>query len=515
MPASMLDVLLPSFADRLGKAIPKALYLHRHVTAEPAMVVPFRIGGESFAVAAVAVGFARNDFGPLVVPDPRNRALFFDRITPFAKRFDEWFMSFASQRDEDGVASDAPQLIVPNLASAALLAGVGRRLAYVDAGGYQVDPAVTATGRHLRFLKDQFRVAGQQLVLPLADLMASHWATPQTAGEKLSLPALAAWIAPPAGVHGFDAALTAEAGDGVGPIPPAARDGELFGLVDQFNAAVKAGDTAAAATAEQDIHNHWQRILGSAWDICWDAFAKVRTLPPAASTAQRWQRDREAYTRHADWQQTGGRRRARQTPRQAAETHSKLELAAQALTVQEAIDDPLRMAPYVLRDEAVIGTVVRVDPDHVERSPGGTRRRYPIVTLETPDRCGIPAGKLLWWADDPARLRPWVVHEVTQPSKPTRPWRITLKRVNAATKNSRLPQLHSGATFSVHSVSDFLRRFPAEADVPWTHRLPAIASASAVQAAIDSEPATDEPTAADAPPEGFSVVDAADAQGDE
>ena len=515
MPSSILDVLLPSFADQNGKAMPTALYCHRHVSAEPAMVVPFRVGGESFAVAAIAMGFAETDFGPLVVPDPRNRALFFDRITPFAIRFDQWFMSFASHRDEDEIAINAPQLIVPNLASAALLAAVGRRLAYINAGAYQVDPAVIATGRHLLFLKEQLRVAGQQLVLPLAELLATHWATPQTPGERLSLPALAAWIDPPAGVHGFDAALASEAADGVGPIPPAHRDNEVFGLVESFAAASKTGDAAGAAAAEQGIQDHWSRILHNAWGSCWDALAKVRTLPLAASTLRRWQRDREAYTRHADWQQTGGRRRVRQTPRQAAETHSRLELADLAITVQEAIDDPLRMAPYVLRDEAVIGTVVRVDPDNTELSPGGQLRRYPIVTLETPERCGIPVGKQLWWTEDPNRARPWIVREVVPPTGASQPWTITLRRMVSATKHARLPVDRSDAAFSVHNLHDYLPRFPAEADVPWTHQPSAGASNTSTQAALDTAPAAGEPVATDALPAGFSVTDAANSQGDE
>jgi hypothetical protein len=515
MPASILDILLPSFADKIGKAIPTASYCHRHISAEPAMVVPFRVGGEPFAVAAIAMGFAENEFGPLVVPDPRNRGLFFDRITPFAKRFDQWFMSFASQRDEGGIATNAPQLIVPNRASAALLAAVGRRLAYVNAGGYQVDPAVIATGRHLFFLREQLRVAGQQLVLPLAEVLANHWATPQTPGERLSLPALAAWIAPPAGVHGFDAALAAEAGDGVGPIPPALRDNEVFELVESFAAASKTGDAAGAAAAEQGIQDHWRRILRNAWDICWGALVQVRTLPPAASTLERWRRDREAYTRHADWQQTGGRRRVRPTPRQTAETHSRLEIAEESLTVQEAIDDSLRMAPYVLRGEAVIGTVMRVDRDNVQRSPRGQRRRYPIVTLETPDRCGLPVGKQLWWTEDPNTARPWIVREVVQPTRPSQPWTITLGRIVSATKHAHLPAEGSGAVFSVHNLNDYLPQFPAEADVPWTHRLSAGAPPTATQAALDTEPVDGEPEATDALPSGFSVNEAADARGDE
>ena len=508
MPMSVFDVMLPSFADDFGKAMPTALFCHRHVVAEPAMIVPFRIGGESFAVAALAMGFSQADFDPLVVPDPRNRALFFDRITPFAKRFDQWFMSFASDRDEDEVAIAAPQLIVPNRASASLLASVGRRLAYIGAGGYPVDPAVIATGRHLQFLKEHLRVAGQQLVLPLTDILATHWSTPQMAGEKLSLPALAAWVDPPAGVHGFDAALLAETGDGVGPIPPAFRDAQLFGLVETFAAATKAGDAATASAAEIGIRAHWTPILRTAWGVCWEALAQIRTLPPAASTTQRWRQDCVAYTRHADWQQKVGRRRVRPTARQAAETHGQLETAQNQLTAQEAIDDPLRMAPYVLRDEAIIGTVVAIDPDHVERSQKGQRRKYPLVTIETPDPCGVSVGKQLWWTGEPNKDRPWIVREVLQPSRGSQHWRITLRRMNAATNRTPLPKNCGSATFSVHNLDDYQARYPAEADVPWTHRPPAGVNTTPPQGAIDADPVVGEPSAIDAAADGFDVTDA-------
>jgi hypothetical protein len=514
MPASVLDVLLPSLADDIGKAVPTALRCHRHIAAGPAMIVPFRIGGESFAVSALAMGFSRTDFDPLVVPDPRNRALFFDRITPFARKFDEWFMSFASQRDEDGIATNAPQLVMPNRASASLLAAVGRRLAYIDAS-YSVDPAVTATGRHFQFLKDHLRVPGQQLVLSLTDILASHWATAQTPGERLSLPALAAWIQPPPGIHGFDAAVAAEADDGVGPLLPASRDIELFGLVEAYAAALKAGDAAAACSAEIGIHAHWTQVLGSAWGICWDALAQIRNLPLAPSTRQRWRQDCEAYTRHAEWQRTGGRRRVRPTVRQAAETHSRLEAAAAMLTTQEAIDDPLRMAPYVLRDEAIIGTVVAIDPENVERSPGGQRRRYPLVTLETPQPCGVAVGKQLWWTADPNKERPWIVREVVQPRRPSQRWRITLRRAKAATNQTRLPTIQEDAAYSVLNLTDYQTRFPGEADMPWTHRLRAGVNTAFLQGAIDSEPIAGEPSAADAAPDGFDVADALNVPGEE
>jgi hypothetical protein len=52
----------------------------------------------------------------------------------------------------------------------------------------------------------------------------------------------------------------------------------------------------------------------------------------------------EEYTRHVDWSLTVGRRRTRQTARQAASTMRELEGAQALLEAEEAVDDPLRMA---------------------------------------------------------------------------------------------------------------------------------------------------------------------------
>ena len=56
----------------------------------------------------------------------------------------------------------------------------------------------------------------------------------------------------------------------------------------------------------------------------------------------------EEYTRHIDWSLTVGRRRTRQTARQAASTRRELEGVQALLEAEEALDDPLRMACSLL-----------------------------------------------------------------------------------------------------------------------------------------------------------------------
>src|SRR6185437_6636845 len=95
-------------------------------------------------------------------------------------------------------ARSAPQVVVANGATVELLGRLGRRLAYLSTDGPRpADPALVRLGRHLRFLWDHYAVPGQQSVVALTDLMNAHWATPQSAVERQSLPALYAFIDPP------------------------------------------------------------------------------------------------------------------------------------------------------------------------------------------------------------------------------------------------------------------------------------------------------------------------------
>src|SRR5258708_34434263 len=106
----------------------------------------------------------------------------------------------------------------------------------------------------------------------------------------------------------------------------------------------------------------------------------------------------EEYTRHIDWSLTVGRRRTRQTARQAASTMRELEGAQALLEAEEAVDDQLRMARCLLAGKAVAGIVTAVDREHREvvttnraprRAAGHSalilERRRPARRRSTPD----------------------------------------------------------------------------------------------------------------------------------
>jgi hypothetical protein len=444
-----------------------------------------------------------------VVHDPRDRQEFYDQILPFASWLDEEFNRWADDRDVrtndtgkvvSSVARHAPQLIVPNAASAQLLGKVGRRLAYLGASKFSIDPLLITAGRHLLFLREHLRVAGQQLVVPLAQLLADHWATPQTAAERLSVPALEAWINPPSGIHGFLAAVAAEVAVNVGPVPPGAHDEALFDLVSQRRKAKKRGDAASIARAEAEIEARWCDLMRPAWDLCWDSLDRERTWTEAPSVARRWTADRRDFSAHIDWQRAAGRRRLRPTPRQAAITQSRLEQSLSTLITEEATDDPLRMLPLVLRNEALIGDVVRVDTTNRELSEKGQTRTYPLVTVECSHACAMRPGKELWWAAAPGDSS-WLVREVSATAAGTT--LITLRRSSSVTKNSRLPAVGATEAFSILFTKNYEPLFPKEADVPWTHRR----TDDSESPDLDAGSTGVEPNPVDAPTDTIEVIE--------
>lgn len=100
--------------------------------------------------------------------------------------------------------------------------------------------------------------------------------------------------------------------------------------------------------------------------------------------------------RHLEWAVTkGGAYRTRQSHEQPARSNS--ETAYAKLVAEEAVDDPLRMVPFLLTNEAVAGRVLGVDLEHRERTGKSRVRRTAQVELEVAERCTMPLKKKLYW----------------------------------------------------------------------------------------------------------------------
>jgi hypothetical protein len=467
-----LDVALASRAHRIGRALRTSAFRHRHLVPNPMAIVLWQLGAEPFTAAAIGWGTSRDHISFTVAGDPRNRDMAFEALLRLARWFNPLFESHADHREElargnysVSRGASAPQILVANRATVELFGRLGRRLAYLPVDGdHPAAPELVRLGRHLVFLWNHWAVPGQQLVLSLTDLLGAHWATSQSEFEQHSLAALDAFIDPPDGMHGFEAASLAER-HSVGPVPAGQDDELLDPLVEQLNKR-RGGctDPSTIASLLRPIEAHYRPLVRRTWDLVWACQERELSHPEAPSVSRRWDEDRRAFTAHIDWMTRGGLRRTRQTPRQAALTLRNMEEAKRLLDAEEACDDPLRMIPYLLENKAVRGRVVEVDQEHREAG-GRSLVRRPLVILHSPEPCSIPLGRELWWTEQPDG-REFVIHEVAPSENGGAVVTLKLMTGSGAT---RLPAVGSDACFSIHTTAEgWLSRLPS--DDPWPHR---------------------------------------------
>ena len=164
-------------------------------------------------------------------PSPVTAASGSRRLAEFAAEFVAYLSEF-EHRDDTGMCPDAPQLVVPNVATADWLGGiVGRftRNLRTD-GDAPAPPSVPLAGKHLSFFADP--LPGSSLVLAATDALTTHWQTGQLPSEDLNLAALLGWIDPPAGMDGRQAARAGETSPPAGPDSDPNWDAEIAGRAD-------------------------------------------------------------------------------------------------------------------------------------------------------------------------------------------------------------------------------------------------------------------------------------------
>jgi len=221
------------------------------------------------------------------------------------------------------------------------------------------------------------------------------------------------------------------------------------------------------------IEAHYRRLVTRTWNLVWECHRLEASYPEAPSVPRRWEEDREAYTAHMDWMAISGRRRTRETPRQAATLLRQLENSKALLEAEEACDDRLRMIPYLLDGKAVQGEVVRLDPDHRELGPSQVSLvRRPLVTIASDEPCLMPQGKELWWTGCPGG-QSYEVHRVT--ARREGGSTVTLK-LSTSKRGISMPPLGQQACFSVHTTRTPWGVKLPDAE-PWTHH-PAVQPSS-------------------------------------
>ena len=454
-------------AAEAGRAVEQTRVRHTHLTDYPIGIVLFHPAAEPFAPAAIAYGTGPDDRHEMLCRDPRNRQLLFDALMPFADWFNTVFELPGDTRIEDEhgreLAAGIPQVVVANPGTWTALGMLGRRLAYLgDIDGQPPPQQLVTLGQHLQFLIRR-DTDGQQVTVPLTALLNDHWATPLSDEESLSLPALDAWVDPPTGQTGWEAAWAAEVLP-MGPLAAATSDAQLDRLLGERRDAQDG--SRKAKEADRDIARLLSGWLDAPWHLLWRCVEREREQPEAAHVQRRVQSDIGAYTAHLDWQiRAGGLRRTRHTVKQAAGARNEYERDTQQLEYERAIDDPLCLIPHLLDGKGFTGTVVDSDEDHHRIPSGGKRMSHrPLLVIDADREIFLSTESKLTWPAGPSQ--PWVVDKISNGGT-----RVMLYRDKgtAPPPGERLaPVVGERVAFTTLTPPSSYRVQLAD-DPPWTH----------------------------------------------
>ncbi|MFE1792687.1 hypothetical protein ACFW7J_30535 [Streptomyces sp. NPDC059525] len=416
----LLSTLARLEAVRAGHARPLATVRHRHLGAEPLVLVPLTTAGEAGAPLGAMLGTDRHEPRILVIPQPRDRDLRWEFLGELARLLMPHIESYAdavepAERTETDpetgrktkveaeLCVDAPQIVVPSRAGIEYVRLLGRsmrfrRTAEEDPENpYPAPSQVPLLGRWFTHLAERSRVPGSSMLLAATDLLSRHWATGQSNLEDQHLGSLLAWISPPEGVTGAEWALRMELGrdqDGqllcppAGPATDPAFDNRLLApAIAKFDAARASGgprDGDAVRLAERAVRKLVVSQMENTWWQTWEAIDLLRTLPPGERTEERWTRDRWSFTGHRDRVRAGEPPQPRRDDAvTAAQKLAMRETEQVRLDAQEALDDPLVMAGRRFAGEAFAGEVTEVA---MEWSEGKRPRPRPLLTVATEDR---------------------------------------------------------------------------------------------------------------------------------
>ncbi|XVQ14351.1 hypothetical protein ACQP1W_17970 [Spirillospora sp. CA-255316] len=472
---SVLTSLAQLEAAATGRAQPLATVRHCHVSDAPLVLIPLKLAGEAAAPLAMMLGSDRADPTLLVVPQPRNRDLRFAFAADLAKlvlnhvetsRGDVEELPPGKEGEERIRYGDAPQLLVPNRGGVGFLRLLGRSTRFRRTEGpYAVEAAVPVLGRWLTWFADRNDHPGSSLLLAMTETLRLHWATGQSALEDGNLAALMGWIAPPDGMDGPAAAALAEdpvACPPAGPTTDPSFDNEVLAP------AIASYDHAGRdPRAEERVRNVLAEQLTPTWDLMWRAVDVLRALPPGASVASRWERDRDSFTYY---HQTFGEaypQARRDPPVRAARRLHDLERAQDAYDAQRAFDDPLVMAEHRLTGQAFGGTVVGSDPTRLDET-GKRPKLRPHLRVRTEDPVRLDPGATVCDASRPA-LKGRVVEIDAGAGE------VLLELTGGMGRKlvpepGVVPEAGARVVFTSRTADSWgAAKFPDREDTPWTH----------------------------------------------
>jgi hypothetical protein len=484
---STLTALARAIAAERGTAQPACTVRHVHISDHPLVFIPLALAGEANAPLAAMVGCDPDAPRLLVVPEPRDRDqrfAFTARLAAVILRYIEGYLAEeetaggGNGHDTRTRYADAPQLLVPNPAAVAFTRLLGRSTRFRRTDGpYAVAATVPVLGRWLTFLADRAEHLASSLMVPMTGALALHWATGQSQVEDLNLGALLGWIDPSPGVSGREAAALAEDPVHCPPAGPATDptfDNEVLeARLLAIRTAKATGDGRAMDRATAALTGALRTQLEPTWALMWRAVELLRDLPPGGHVPVRWDRDKDAFTWHANHLREGGPPQPRRDGAvSAARRLAGLERVQAEYAAQRAIDDPLVMAEHRMTGEAFAGRVTAAQPDRVVAS-GRRRVLRPRITVETQDVVLAEAGTSLTSPARPAqRARVVSVTEADGRISVVLELKGGMGRALTAEPGG-VPGAGDTVCYAAFGESfQPLPAFPAPEDTPWTHGRP-------------------------------------------
>lgn len=417
-----LDAYQRLLALQQARAVPTATRAHRHLSPRPWVLVGYHLAGEPSAPVALLYGAHRSQPRLLTVIEPRDRAQRFAALGKLGRDLATYLSRYTQTEvvvraattgralDVGHYCIDAPQLIVPNEATAHWLDLLGR---YLNAPSFNTpslrtldaDPALHTAGAHLGWFASRRHLPGSSVMLAATELLTTHWRTGQLPAEDGHLGRVLAWVDPSAtpdaaapdgaalngALPARDAWAAAAAAEQLAPAGPASDpDWDLHVLRPALERAKHTGDTRKLKEVATEV-------LGRAWRDTWTALDLVRQLPAGAHVAQRWESDRWSWTRHRERVTAGlATSSGRLADVPAFRFLHELETRTVTLERQMALDDPLVMARHLATGDALAGVVIKRDLEHTARSSNGRPVLRPLLWVRPFGTFDRPIGTELW-----------------------------------------------------------------------------------------------------------------------
>lgn len=454
-----MNAYLKSISHTNNRAIRSANYCHRYSSDNPFMIVLMTQGGDPFSVSAIAYGQSPNDFNLIVAGDSRIYPLQLNLLVQFADAFNNYVESCVNQ-------DVTPQIVLLNRASLEVLWQISRGFAYKEE---QVPDEIICMARYLQIFIRREPFPGQQLIIVLTDFLNAHWVIELSIEDAEALPILDAYIEPSHPNGGF-ATMEAMERDGtnfIGPHTTNREDKPLMPLLESFKQQRgNITDTTSLAPMQKPIKGHYKPLLRRGWELGWRCLEREKAYEQAECVDRRWQDDGHYFQKEIQYIMGGGRYLSSPTDKSTCRELYNCEQSLARLTAEEAIADPLRLYPYLLKHEAVVGKVVWLDLDYREMI-NGKNQRQPLLILEANYLCLIPEGMELWWTGLP-RNKAWELREIEVNQE------LSFSRLTLIHRSNRLntprPSLGDLASFSVFNLDSAGYTKPLPEQVPWTHQ---------------------------------------------